>query len=170
LIPEVLREYWPNDHVWVFQPPDHAVVSGAAIYSFLRDRADFVLEEHAVDAYYVRLEDRFDLILPAKQESGEKRRYELNSDADRLSLQIFAGQQQEQSTDPILSSLVHQGGTVIDLKRECRKGTPIWVQMRYAGESPQKDHTKVPWVYVWIGEEQGEPQFRRRYSELVQEV
>ncbi len=170
LIPEVLGEYWPNDRIWIFQPPDHAVVTGAAIYSYLRDRADFLLEEHAVDAYYVRLEDRFDLILPAKKDEGEKRRYELNANADRLSLQVFAGQQQDGSTEPVLSSLVHQGGTVIDLKKEYRRGTPIWVQMCYASESSKEDHTKVPWVYVWIGEEQGQPQFSRRYSELVQEV
>jgi hypothetical protein len=170
LIPEVLREYWPNDRVWVFQPPDHAVVTGAAIYSYLRDRADFILEEKAADAYYVRLEDRFDLILPAKKDHGKKKPYELNSDADRLSLQVFAGQQKDESDEPILSSLVHQGGTVIDLGQEYRKGAPVWLQMRYAGETSETDHTKVPWVYVWIGEEQGPPKFRRRYSELVQEV
>jgi molecular chaperone DnaK (HSP70) len=171
LIPEVLREYWPNDQVWVFQPPDHAVVTGAAIYSYLRDRADFTLTEHAVDAYYVLLEDGFDLILPAKKDHGKRKRYKLDSNADRLSLQIFAGQQKDDSKEPVLSSLIHQGGTVIDLKKEYRKGTPVWVQMRYAGQTSEADHTKVPWVYVWVGSkqdpEQDPPQFRRRYSELV---
>ncbi|MDY6876094.1 MAG: Hsp70 family protein [Chloroflexota bacterium] len=170
LIPEALREYWPNDRVWVFQPPDHAVVTGAALYSYLRDRADFILVEKAADAYYVRLEDRFDLILPAKKDLGKKNRYELNADADHLSLQVFAGQQKDGSDDPVLSSLVHQGGTVINLGQEYQQGTPVWVQMRYAGETSETDHTKVPWVYVWIGKEEDPPQFRRRYSELVQEV
>jgi molecular chaperone DnaK (HSP70) len=170
LIPETLKAYWPNDRVWVFQPPDHAVVTGAAIYSYLRRRADFVLEEQAADAYYVRLKDRFDLILPAKKDSGDQKRYELDADADRLSLQIFAGQQADRSEEPVLSSLVHQGGTVINLDRTHKEGTPVWVQMRYTGESSETNHTKVPWVYVWVGNKEGAPLFRRRYSELVQEV
>ncbi|MFW6082964.1 MAG: hypothetical protein ACOC8C_02810, partial [Chloroflexota bacterium] len=100
----------------------------------------------------------------------EKKEYKLGSDADRLSLQIFAGQQRAGSEEPVLSSLVHQGGTVIDLEKERPKGTPVWVQMSYAGEASGEDHTKVPWVHVWVGKDEDPPLFRRRYSELVQEV
>ena len=49
-------------------------------------------------------------------------------------------------------------------------GTPVWVQMRYAGEPGTDDHSKVPWIYVWVGKEQGEPLFHRRYSDFVQEA
>jgi molecular chaperone DnaK (HSP70) len=170
LVEQAVRDYWPNDRVWVHQPPDHAVVTGAAIYSYLRDRADFALKEHAADAYFVPRKNQFDLILPAKKDRGEKKEFRLDSDADRLSLQIFAGQQKNGSDEPVLSSLVHQGGTVIDLGRDYPKGTPVWVQMRYAGESPGEDHTKVPWVYVWVAKDEDPPLYHRRYSELVEEV
>lgn len=175
LIPECLRDFWGNERVWVFQPPDHAVVTGAAIYSYLRRRSPgFVLDEPAADAYYVRLKEKFDLILPtnAKDKKGEKKRYELDSEASRLLLQIFAGEEAEagEPIESIYPSLIHQGGTTINLGQTYPAGTPVWVQMRYAGEPGTDDHSKVPWIYVWVGKEQGEPLFHRRYSDFVQEA
>lgn len=174
LVTETLNAYWENDRVWVFQPPDHAVVAGAAIYSYLRRRyPGFVLEEPAADAYYVRLKEKFDLILPAKDKEGEQREYKLPTDADRIILQIFAGEEPEgeQAIETIYPTLIHQGGTTIDLRRQYPKDTPVWVQMRYVGDdSSKQDHSKVPWIYVWVESNQGKPLFRLRYSELVKEV
>ncbi len=175
LVTESLRAFWGNERVWIFQPPDHAVVTGASIYSYLRRLyPGFVLNEPAADAYYVRLKEKFDLILPAKakEKGGELKRYELPANTDRLLLQIFAGEEAEpgMSAETIYPTLIHQGGTTIDLRREYEKGTPVWVQMRYVGESGEQDHTKVPWVSVWVGGQKGEPLFHLRYSELVREV
>jgi len=174
LVTETVKAYWENDRAWVFQPPDHAVVTGAAIYSYLRRRhPGFVLEEPAADAYYVRLKEKFDLILPARTKEGEQREYKLPTDADRIILQIFAGEEPEgeQAIETIYPTLIHQGGTTIDLKQQYPKDTPVWVQMRYVGDdSSKQDHSKVPWICVWVESNQGEPLFRLRYSELVKEV
>jgi len=174
LVTETIKAYWENDRVWIFEPPDHAVVTGAAIYSYLRCLyPGFVLEEPAADAYYVRLKEKFDLILPARAKEGEQREYKLPTDADRIILQIFAGEEPEggQAIETIYPTLIHQGGTTIDLKRQYPKDTPVWVQMRYVGDdSGKQDHSKVPWIYVWVKSNQGEPLFRLRYSELVKEV
>jgi molecular chaperone DnaK (HSP70) len=174
LVTETVKAYWGNDRAWVFDPPDHAVVTGAAIYSYLRRRyPDFDLEEPAADGYYVRLKEKFDLILPTRAKEGEQREYKLPTDADRIILQIFAGEEPEggQAIETIYPTLIHQGGTTIDLKREYPKNTPVWVQMRYVGDdSSKQDHSKVPWIYVWVESNQGEPLFRLRYSELVKEV
>lgn len=174
LVTETVKAYWENDRVWIFEPPDHAVVTGAAIYSYLRRRyPDFVLEEPAADAYYVRLKEKFDLILPTRAKEGEQREYKLPTDADRIILQIFAGEEPEsgRSVESIYPTLIHQGGTTIDLKQGYPKDTPVWVQMRYVGDdSGKQDHSKVPWIYVWVKSNQGEPLFRLRYSELVKEV
>jgi len=175
LVPETLRACWGNERVWIFNPPDHAVVKGAAIYSYLRRLyPGFVLSEPAADAYYVRLKKKFDLILPAraKEKGGELKRYELPADADRILLQIFAGEEPERGMpiESIYPTLIHQGGTTIALGKKYKKGTHVWVQMRYVGESGEEDHTKVPWVYVWVGDQKGEPLFHLRYSELVREV
>lgn len=174
LVTETVKTYWGNDRAWVFDPPDHAVVTGAAIYSYLRRRhPGFILEEPAADGYYVRLKEKFDLILPTKAKEGEQREYKLPTDADRIILQIFAGEEPEegQAIETIYPTLIHQGGTTIDLKQEYPKNTPVWVQMRYVGDdSSKQDHSKVPWIYVWVESNQGEPLFRLRYSELVKEV
>jgi molecular chaperone DnaK (HSP70) len=171
LVGETLRTYWGNDKVWVLNQPDHAVVTGAAIYSYLRRRyPGFRLEEPAADAYYVRLKDKFDPILPAKAKLGQVKRYELDQDADRVLLQVFAGEEPEpgESVESIYTSLIYQGGTTVKLGRKCPKGTPVWIQMRYEGETGH-DHSKVPWVYVWL-ESQEQAPFRYRYSDMIEEV
>jgi len=172
LVEETLHSWWGNDHVWVFNPPDHAVVTGAAIYSYLRRRyPGFSLQESAADAYYVRLKDRFDMILPSKAKQGERKPYALDTDSDRLRLEIFAGEEPElgKSIETIYPTLIHQGGTTIPLGEKRRKGTPVWVQMLYEDESGQ-DHSKVPIVCIWIENGEGKPLFRRRYSEIMQET
>jgi len=170
LVEETLREFWGNDRVWVFIPPDHAVVTGAAIYSYLRRRyPGYILDEPAADAYYVRLKERFDLILPAREKEGEQKCYELANEADYLPLQIFAGEDAPQGrvTDEVLPTLIHQGGTSIHFDKTYPKGTPIWVQMSYEGDEGEQDRSKVPWVSVWVGDNSCPPLFRRRYSDLL---
>ena len=174
LVLQTLKGFWENDKVWLYQPPDHAVVTGAAIYSFLRRRyPDFVLKEDPADAYYVRKENGFELILPANAQEGEQREFSLPIETDRIILPFFAGEQPEpgQSIESVYPTLIHQGGTTIDLNRTCPAKTPVWVQMRYVSDRPgEQDHSKVPWVYVWVGSNEGEPLFHCRYSELVKEV
>ena len=170
LVTQTVREYWGSDRVWVFAPPDHAVVTGAAIYSYLRRRyPGYILDEPAVDAYYVRLKDKFDLILPAREKVGARKCYELANDADQIPLQIFAGEDAPSGEvrEEVLATLIHQGGTTIPLDHTYKKGTPIWVQMSYAGASGEEDHSKVPWVSVWVENCDREPLFRRRYSEMI---
>jgi hypothetical protein len=170
-VKETLERFWDKEGaVWVFQPPDHAVVTGAAIYSYLRRRyPGYILSEPAADAYYVRLKDRFDLILPARQKEGDQKRYELVNDADFLRLEIFAGEEPQpgETQEDIWPTLIHQGGAKITFDRTYQKGTPVWVQMSYAGESGEQERLKVPWVSVWIVDNGGDPLFRKRYSELV---
>jgi len=172
LVEETLRTYWGNDNVWLYNPPDHAVVTGAAIYSLLRRHySGFTLQEPAADAYYVRLKDRFDMILPSKSILGEVKEYTLDQDADRILLQLFAGEEPEGSTpiESIYHTLIHQGGTWVPLGKVCKKNTPVWIQMRYESDEGQ-DHTKVPWVYVWVEKHSEENAFKYRYSEFVQEA
>jgi hypothetical protein len=173
LVEESLRSYWPADKLWLYKPPDHAVVTGAAIYSYLKHRSGFNLSEPAADAYYVKLEDRFDPILPAKARAGgEKKRYELAAESDRLLLQIFSGEEpkNDQTLDDIAYTLVHQGAVLINLEKTYPEKTPVWVQMRYEdeGQEEQHDFTKVPWVLVWVGQED-KLLYRRRYDEFLQE-
>lgn len=170
LVEETLNEYWGNDRVWLYHPPDYAVVTGAAIYSYLRRRfPDFSLEEPAADSYYVRLETRFDPILPAKakDKQGDKRRYDLSEDSDRLLLQIYAGEEpnSNQTIEDIYPTLIGQGSTIISLEKEYKRGTPVFVQMSYESETGE-DHTKVPWISVWVDRDDGEPLIRQRYSEF----
>jgi molecular chaperone DnaK (HSP70) len=173
LVTEVLKDFWGNDRVWVYEPPDHAVVSGAAIYSLLRRRyPEFSLVEPAADTYYVRLKNRFDPILPAAEKEGKVKEYEIPVDSDKIILQIFAGEAQEPGKPPetVYPTLIHQGGTTIDLKKVYKKGTPVWVQMRYVGDQDDQDHSKIPWVYVWVETQDGEPYLSVRYSQLVEEA
>jgi len=173
LVTEVLKDFWSNDRVWVYEPPDHAVVSGAAIYSLLRRRySEFSLAEPAADTYYVRLKNRFDPILPAAEKEGKVKKYEIPVDSDKIILQIFAGEEQEPGKPPetVYPTLIHQGGTTINLNKEYKKGTPVWVQMRYVGDQDHPDHSKIPWVHVWVETQDGEPHFRFRYSELVEDA
>ena len=174
LIKESLSSYWGNDRVWLFNPPDQAVVSGAAIYSYLRRRfPGFSLSEPAADAYYVRAKTYFDLILPAntKKKPGEKKRYDLTVDSDRLLLEIFAGEEPnpDQTIKDIYPTLIAQGSTIIALGKKYKKKTPVYIQMLYESETGEEDHTKVPWIYVWVESDSGEPLFRRRYSKFIEE-
>ncbi len=169
LVEEAIKQYWKsNDKVWTFNPSDHAVVAGAAVYSCLRQKyPEFSLTENAADAYYVWLEDgTFDLILPSDADAGERKRYKLTSKSKRLKIQIFAGE--DSKNQPIETSLIYQGGLSIDLKKTCDKDTPVWIQMLYTNKNKQ-DHTKVPWVYVWLKEDQEKP-FEYRYDEFTQEA
>jgi len=112
LVEETLREYWgAEDKIWLYNPADHAVVTGAALYSLLRRRyPGFSLREPAADAYYVRKEDGFDLILPSKLPEGGKgevKSYKLSQDSDRLLLQLFAGE--DSLGEPIETSITPIG-------------------------------------------------------------
>jgi hypothetical protein len=172
LVSETLQSFWGSERVWVCNPPDHAVVSGAAIYSYLRRRyPGFRLDEPAADAYYVRKQSGFDLILPAnsKNKQGEVRRYMLDRESDKLSIEIFAGEEptSRDRKEEIYWTLIYQGGRVINLGKTYPKDTQVFIQMRYEDEGGL-DHTKVPWICVWIGNSNGEPLFKRRYTELEQ--
>jgi len=173
LVEEAIKEYWKSDDsVWTFNPSDHAVVAGAAVYSCLRQKyPEFSLKEYAADAYYVWLaEGEFDLILPSKADEGERKRYILKSKSKRLKIQIFAGE--DPKNQPIeKTSLIYQGGLSIDLKKIYDEGTPVWIQMLYTKKDKQ-DHTKVPWVYVWLKDpvNQERHDFEYRYTEFTQEA
>ena len=173
LVEQKLKEFWGSNQVWVYQPPDHAVVTGAAIYSYLRKSCPgFTLEEPAADSYYVRTEEGFDQILPSMKRLGDVKQYKLNSNSDKLVLQIFAGEEPEANkpADTIYHTLIHQGGTTIKLGKEYPKDTPVWIQMRYDGEGEEQNHTKVPWVYVWIAKySETEWKYCLRYSDLIHE-
>lgn len=171
LITQLLKSFWGNENVLEYDPPDHAVVTGAAICSYLRFRYnDFSLDEPAADSYYVQLKDKFDLILPAREKRGEIKEYKLPDDTDRILFQIFAGEEpkNKESTESIYQTLVYQGATTIALGKEYKKGTLVWVQMLYDGVLAD-DRSKVPWIYIWIDNKEGDPLFRRRYSEFIQE-
>lgn len=173
LVEESIKEYWKSDDkVWTFNPSDHAVVAGAAVYSCLRQKyPEFSLTEHAADAYYVRKKSGFDLILSKKdKDEGERKRYELVSDSKRLKIQIFSGEDhEEQPIETIYHTLIYQGGISIDLEKTYPKGTPIWIRMLYANKD-KHDHTKVPWVYVWLKPDKQEPDFIYHYSDFKQEA
>lgn len=107
--------------------------------------------------------------MPAKSKNkqGDKKRYELSEDSDQLLLQIYAGEEpsSNQTIEDIYPTLVGQGSIVISLGKEYKRGTPVFVQMSYESETGE-DHTKVPWLSVWIDREDGEPIIRRRSSEF----
>jgi molecular chaperone DnaK len=173
LVEESLKEYWGTENkIWLYNPADHAVVTGAALYSLLRRRyPGFSLQEPAADAYYVRLEKRFDLILPSKTTQGDIKSYELNQESDRLLLQLFAGEESPlgESIENIYHTLIYQGGTSIKLGKKYPKGTHIFVQMLYEKEKKQ-DHTKLPWIYIWLEKQSAKPDFKYRYSDFVKEA
>ena len=173
LVEEALTEYWGTENkIWLYNPSDHAVVTGAALYSLLRKRyPGFSLIEPAADAYYVRLEKRFDLILPAKTAEGDCKSYELSQDSDRLLLQIFAGEEPwpGEPLENIYHTLIYQGGTSIKLGKKFSKGTKVFVQMLYE-KNKKQDHTKVPWVYIWLEKHSEKPDFKYRYSDFVKEA
>ena len=176
LVMEALKSYWNNKQVFVYNPPDHAVVKGAAIYSYLRTLTDFSLAEPAADAYYVRLKDTFDLLLQSKDRSfAPKKKYNLTSSGNRFSLQIFAGEQlsdgvnirkhlQPEDLEKVLPTLIYQGSTVVRFGEDYPKDTPVWIQMHYQDEG--RDSTKVPWVTVSIQEESNIV-FNDSYSKLI---
>lgn len=173
LVQKKLEEYWGNNKVWLYPTPDHAVVTGAAIYSYLRKTCPgFNLDEPAADSYYVRTEDGFDPILPGMKRQGEPRKYRLSGATDKLVLQVFAGEEPEpgKPLETIYHTLIYQGGTTIKLKKEYPKDTLVWIQMRYDDDGEGQNHTKVPWVDVWVQEyKEGCPDHRLRYTELIQE-
>lgn len=174
LVKEKLEEFWGSDKIWLYKPSDHAVVTGAAIYSYLRKYyPGFRLKEDAADSYYVRTIEGFDMILPSRGRQGEPKEYKLKNDSDKLILQIFAGEEPEvnKPVESIYHTLIHQGGTVIDLKKTYKKNTPVWIQMGYDSEGEGEDHTKVPWVYVWIGNSpESTPTARLRYTDLIRQA
>ena len=172
LVEETLREYWGNeDKVWLYSPAEHAVVRGAALYSLLRrSNKGFSLKEPAADAYYVPIDNGFDCILPTKKELGEIRSYGLDQDSDRLLLQLFAGEEPSsgEPIENIYHTLIYQGGVSIPLKKKYPKDTQIFVRMLY--EQGEKQHTKLPWVYIWLEKSSGEPDFKYLYSDFVKEA
>jgi len=174
LVKEAIEEYWKSDDkVWMFNPSDHAVVAGAAVYSCLRQKyPEFSLEEKAADAYYVWLEQNgeFDLILPSSnKDAGKIEKYILASTSKRLRIEIFAGE--DSKHQPIETSLIYQGRLSVDLKKTYNEGDPVWIQMLYTNKDKQ-DHTKVPWVNVWLKDpaNQEMPDFEKRYTEITQET
>ena len=172
LVEETLREEWGSENkVWLYNPADHAIVTGAALYSLLRRRyPGFSLQEPAADAYYVRLEERFDLILPSKSAEGDVKSYKLNQTSDRFLLQLFSGEEPSpgEPIENIYHTLIYQGGTSIKLGKEYKKDTPVFIQMVYEKDN-KKDHTKLPWVYIWLEEMSAKPAFKYRYSDFVKE-
>ena len=173
LVRESIIKYWKfDDKVWTFNPSDHAVVAGAAVYSCLRQKyPEFSLKEYAADAYYVWLaEGEFDLILPSKADEGEPKRYILKSKSKRLKIQIFAG---EDPKNQLIeeTSLIYQGGLSIDLKKPYDEGTPVWIKMLYTNQDNQ-DHTKIPWVYVWLKDPANQKMhdFDYRFTGFTQEA
>jgi molecular chaperone DnaK len=169
LVPETLRAFWGSNQVWVYNPPDQAVVTGAALYSHLREQhPDFSLTEPAADAYYVRTANGFTKLLgPDMTTQSKPNRFLLNDGGSQLLFQVFAGEDAEDDDiENITHTLIYQGGTLIDLPMEYPRDTPVWIEMRYE-ENGVKDHSKVPLVRVWVKDNTGEPVFTKRYSELV---
>lgn len=149
-----LKKYWQRDETFLIHPsPDEAVAQGAAVYSYLKDRhKDFAIDEPSADAYYVRRSKGFGLLLGrGSHETGEKREYELQSEGERLRLQIFAGEPPPaiDQIENIYPSLVYQGGALIPLKKTYPRGTKVWIQMRYRRD----DNSKVPYIDVWVDRE-----------------
>lgn len=149
-----LKNYWQRDETFLIHPsPDEAVAQGAAVYSYLKDRhKDFVIDEPSADAYYVRRSKGFGLLLGrGSHDTGEKREYDLQSEGERLRLQIFAGEPPPATgqIETIYPSLVYQGGALIPLKKTYPRGTKVWIQMRYRRD----DNSKVPYIDVWVDRE-----------------
>jgi len=169
LIEEVLKGEFGESKVWVFQPPDHAVVRGAALYSYFRtSAAQFTLEEPASDAYYVKRKEKgFDLILPSQKRTGEKKKYVLDRDVETLVIQVFSGEEaQDGEEESMYHTLIYQGGVTLHLGKQYPKGTPVWVRVAYDENlSGGQSHSKLPWLFVWINDENGEPQ-KIHYSEI----
>ena len=146
-----LKTYWKRDEAFLIHPsPDEAVAQGAAVYSYLKaTQENFVIDEPSADAYYVRRSKSFGLLLGrGSHETGEKREYELQSEGERLKLQIFAGEPASPAStiESIYPSLVYQGGALIPLKKIYPRGTKVWIQMSYR----QDDNSKVPYIDVWV--------------------
>lgn len=167
LIAKVLKEEFDQQKIWVFDPPEHAVVRGAALYSYLRVKEPgFILEEPAADAYYVQTDKGFDQILPSRSRKGEKKVYKLKRDTSELVLHIFSGEDAEsEAREEIYHTLIYQGAVRLRLGKEYKEGTQVWVQVLYEGEGSESDHSKLPYLYVWIGDPNGEPQ-KIPYSEI----
>jgi len=149
-----LKNYWQRDETFLIHPsPDEAVAQGAAVYSYLKDQDKvFAIDEPSADAYYVRRSKGFGLLLGrGSHETGEKREYELQSEGERLRLQIFAGEPPPgaDQIENIYPSLVYQGGALIPLKKTYPRGTKVWIQMRYRRD----DNSKVPYIDVWVDRE-----------------
>jgi hypothetical protein len=144
------------------------VAQGAAVYSYLKTtHADFVIDEPSADAYYVRRSRGFDLLLGrSNRDLAEKREYELQSEGERLRLQIFAGEAAADlaNIESIYPSLVYQGGALIPLRKSYPKGTKVWIRMQYR----QDDNSKVPFIDVWVGQENNLVA-SLSYAELVSE-
>ncbi len=167
LLEEVLKAEFDAEKVWKFDPPDHAIVMGAALYSFLRANSPgFSLDEPAADAYYVWTDKGFDQILPSRTREWVKKEYELKRDTSDLILQIFSGEDAaEDRREEIYHTLIYQGAVRVDLEKEYPKGTKVWVQVRYEGEGSALDHSKLPYLYVWIENPESEPK-KVPYSEI----
>jgi molecular chaperone DnaK (HSP70) len=149
-----LREWWNRaDGFILHHSPEKAVAQGAAVYSELKATdANFVIEEPAADAYYVKSDSGFSLLLDrGPHQKGQKDEYELSGAGDKLPLDIFAGDPpppDDQSLEGIYPTLVYQGSTVVPLKQTYPSGTKVWIEMSYA----EGDGTKVPHIQVWIGQ------------------
>ena len=146
---KALARYWKEDGSFLkFQVRDEAIVQGAAVYSYLKStQQGFKIEEPAADAYYVRLDKGFDLLLRRKQRNSGRHEYLLENKSSKLLLQIFAGgvPQGDAALKSIYHTLVYQGGTAIPLGKPHEKGTPVIIEME------RRDDTKVPVVSIWVG-------------------
>ncbi len=166
---KALRQYWGDDKsVLTFSPADQAIAYGAAVYSYLKQHEpQFTIREPAADAYYVRVQEGFDLLLGRKHDAvGERRMYKLSSEGDEIMLRIFAGDEPAAQNTPlstIYHTLVYQGGAVVKLPERKPPGTPVYIQMSY---SPS-DYSKLPRVRVWI-DDNAEPVLDKSYEQLVQ--
>ena len=150
----VLQQYWanisPNTTLLACQPPDEAVATGAAVYSYLKSTQEkFSITEPAADAYYIRRTNSFELIMErGAQTIGEKREFHLQSGGELLRLQIFAGESllPDQAPESVYSSLIYQGGILLPLGKKYPRDTKVWIQMQHKPD----DHTKMPSLKVWV--------------------
>jgi len=150
----VLQQYWanisPNTTLLTCQPPDEAVATGAAVYSYLKSTQEkFSITEPAADAYYIRRANSFELIMERGAHTiGEKREFHLQSGGELLRLQIFAGESllPGQVPESVYPSLIYQGGILVPLGKKYPRDTKVWIQMQHKPD----DHTKMPSLKVWV--------------------
>jgi len=166
---QAIKAFWGREKgVLIYGKPDQAVAQGAAVYSHLKSQhPDFVLHEPSSDAYYVRRENGFGLLLGrGHNDISKPQQYKLNGKGSELELRIFAGDQPPVNGDltQIYPTLLYQGRFRVPLGKIYPDGTKVWLQMSY----PVDSEHKMPETSIWIDTEDN---FIRtlRYEELSEE-